>query len=163
MFSAACDDNSLPSVVGLSSHLVLPPTVCGCPGFERLCRSRVRSGEKSCPRGPQGWGFDFILLFPECPSKAGGCVSAWEVLSLTSCWGRGSGRWEHPCGWVTAGTANLQFPTREEKTDLQLDKGRAEECSVFACTHLNGSCRAVVTSHCFVQKWSWLEKPFRTM
>lgn len=153
MFTATCDNNSLLSVVGLSTHLVLPPTVCGCPWFGQPCCSRISSGEKTCLKGSR-WELGSIFLFPECPSKAGGCGRAYEVPSLTACWGKGSGRWEHPFIWITAGIANLPHPQREQQADLELNKGKAEEFSVFTCTHLNGSRRPLVRLPSFVPKWS---------
>lgn len=46
MFTAACDNNSLLSVVGLSSHLVLPPTVCDCPGIWSFAPGSALGGRK---------------------------------------------------------------------------------------------------------------------
>lgn len=112
MFTAAYDSNSLPSVVGFSSHLVLLPTVCGCPQFGCLRCSRIISEEKTLPKGPV-WEHGFTLLFPECPLKAGGHGRAWEVPSLTACWGKGSSRWEHLFAWVTGGKARETWRNRQ--------------------------------------------------
>lgn len=46
MFLAACDNNSLLSVVGLSSHLVLSPTVCDCPGIWPVAPGSALGGDK---------------------------------------------------------------------------------------------------------------------
>lgn len=51
MFSAACDDNSLLSVVGLAFHLVLPLAVCVSSGFGWLHCSTT-SPEKTIPEVP---------------------------------------------------------------------------------------------------------------
>lgn len=46
MFTAACDNSSLLSVVGFSSHLVLPPTVCDWDlGFGQLLQDQLRRGK----------------------------------------------------------------------------------------------------------------------
>lgn len=122
MFTAACDNNSLPSVVGLSSHRVLPPTVCDCPEIWPVAPGSALEGvnpsqgswvgawlQSSLPRASvQGWWLWLGLggALSDCF-----CGERWQQVGASlHCW---------DCKPATS--------LKRGQADLQLKPGEAEQ------------------------------------